>query len=147
MGCRPRSDVLPYVSQRYKGSTIGNHQRNKKNLCIDYSFHLVKELALLRRGGGGGTTLFLPTSKPFTMPFLLAWVLQEKAINSILPRVCVKQGERKHSQLFFLYRKGRLNNCTSGEKSNKLPIQAKISCSWGKQNSWRQFNKTWRWGT
>lgn len=58
-------------------------------------------------------------------------MLQEKATNKIPSKGLRGAGERKCSQLFFLCRKGRLNNRTSGEKANKLPIQAKISCSWG----------------
>ena len=58
-------------------------------------------------------------------------MLQERAPNKIPSKGLHGVGERKCSQLFFLCRKGRLNNHTSGEKANKLPIQAKISRSQG----------------
>lgn len=34
-------------------------------------------------------------------------MLQEKATNNILPRVCVEQGARKRSQLFFSLQEGK----------------------------------------
>lgn len=58
-------------------------------------------------------------------------MFQERAPNKIPSKGLHGVGERKCSQLFFLCRNGRLNNCTSGEKANKLPIQAKISRSQG----------------
>lgn len=99
-----------------------------KDPCIDYSSNLVKEMLLL---GGGCSTLCCQISNPLTVPVWQAWVLQEKATNKIPSKGLRGAEERKCGQLFFLCRKGRLNNRKSGEKANKSPIQAKISCSWG----------------
>ena len=99
-----------------------------KDPFIDYSSNLVKEMLLL---GGGGSTLCCQISNPLTMSVWQVWVLQENATNKIPSKGLRGAEERKCGQLFFLCRKGRLNNRTSGEKANKSSIQAKISCSWG----------------